>query len=251
MSVQAAWWPLYACFHKMYVYIYCESRLGWVICRQPSQECQSNESRARVKKKLAQVPKCIIKFPPRVRIIYCHTEYLDEVTMPLFGWSVRPVVGRFLNSILPQQTRPAAPASFHRQWSVPEDKDDLPLISSVLNTAMDLDQPLLPALHGDTHVSPQAPSVLPADQQARLNEDDDSEFYSVARFVYHADDGFRQRLESVYRGHLRHNWKVLDLCSSWWVRVDGFLTLTYAICNRPDLTPVLTNACIPFSHMEV
>ena len=57
--------------------------------------------------------------------------------------------------------------------------------------------------------------LLPADQQAKLDESSDALFYQYPRFVNHVDDGFIQQLTDLYRERLKPHSRILDLMSSW------------------------------------
>ncbi|KOR36065.1 MULTISPECIES: class I SAM-dependent methyltransferase [Planktothricoides] len=52
-------------------------------------------------------------------------------------------------------------------------------------------------------------------QRCKLDESDDTLFYSYPRFVTHVDDGFIDQLTNVYRERLKPNTRILDLMSSW------------------------------------
>ena len=57
--------------------------------------------------------------------------------------------------------------------------------------------------------------ILNTYQRKKLDETDDSEFYSVPRFVYHLDSNFRKQLTKVYKAEIKKNSVILDLMSSW------------------------------------
>ena len=57
--------------------------------------------------------------------------------------------------------------------------------------------------------------VLNNYQRKKLDENDDAEFYSDPKFVYHLDANFRQYLSSVYKNEIKDYSTVLDLMSSW------------------------------------
>jgi len=57
--------------------------------------------------------------------------------------------------------------------------------------------------------------VLNNYQRKKLDETDDSLFYSEPRFVYHLDSNFRKCLTSLYEREIDKNSVVLDLMSSW------------------------------------
>ncbi len=51
--------------------------------------------------------------------------------------------------------------------------------------------------------------------RAKLDETDDTLFYSFPRFVTHVDEGFIQQLTQLYRERLQPNTRIFDLMSSW------------------------------------
>lgn len=57
--------------------------------------------------------------------------------------------------------------------------------------------------------------LLPGKQRSKLDETEDRLFYQYPRFVTHVDEGFIDRLTSLYRDSLSDNSRVLDLMSSW------------------------------------
>lgn len=52
-------------------------------------------------------------------------------------------------------------------------------------------------------------------QRRKLDETDDTLFYSYPRFVTHVDEGFIDQLANLYRERLKPNTRILDLMSSW------------------------------------
>lgn len=52
-------------------------------------------------------------------------------------------------------------------------------------------------------------------QRQKLDETDDTLFYSFPRFVAHVDKGFIQQLTALYQERLQPNSRILDLMSSW------------------------------------
>jgi len=52
-------------------------------------------------------------------------------------------------------------------------------------------------------------------QRTKLDDTDDTLFYSAPRFVTHVDEGFIQQLTNLYRERLQPNTRILDLMSSW------------------------------------
>jgi len=57
--------------------------------------------------------------------------------------------------------------------------------------------------------------VLNNYQRKKPDENDDAEFYSDPKFVYHLDANFRQYLSSVYKNEITDYSTILDLMSSW------------------------------------
>ncbi len=57
--------------------------------------------------------------------------------------------------------------------------------------------------------------LLQRHQRIKLDETDDSLFYSFPRFVTHVDEGFINQLTSLYRNRLKPQTRILDLMSSW------------------------------------
>ena len=57
--------------------------------------------------------------------------------------------------------------------------------------------------------------VLNSYQREKLDENNDEEFYSDPKFVYHLDTNFRQYLSDVYENEIQDYSIVLDLMSSW------------------------------------
>ncbi len=64
--------------------------------------------------------------------------------------------------------------------------------------------------------------ILTSKQRQKLDETNDSEFYSTPKFVYHLDANFRKNLIKLYEKELETNCSVLDLMSSW----DSYLPKT-------------------------
>lgn len=52
-------------------------------------------------------------------------------------------------------------------------------------------------------------------QRTKLDESDDTLFYSYPRFVTHVDDQFIQQLTDLYRERLQPQTRIFDLMSSW------------------------------------
>jgi len=57
--------------------------------------------------------------------------------------------------------------------------------------------------------------LLQPHQRHKLDDTEDTLFYSSPRFVTHVDNNFINQLMELYRQELRPNTKILDLMSSW------------------------------------
>ena len=57
--------------------------------------------------------------------------------------------------------------------------------------------------------------LLRPTDRTKLDDSDDSLFYTAPRFVTHVDEGFIQQLTELYRQRLQPNTRILDLMSSW------------------------------------
>lgn len=57
--------------------------------------------------------------------------------------------------------------------------------------------------------------ILTSNQRNKIDESDDSEFYSNPKFVYHLDSNFRKYLTKTYEREIDNDSKILDLMSSW------------------------------------
>lgn len=57
--------------------------------------------------------------------------------------------------------------------------------------------------------------LLRPNQRTKLDDTDDSLFYSFPRFVTHVDDGFIQKLTDLYQERLKPNTRIFDMMSSW------------------------------------
>ncbi len=56
---------------------------------------------------------------------------------------------------------------------------------------------------------------LQPNQRFKLDDSDDTQFYSFPRFVTHVDEGFIQQLTDLYRARLKPNMRIFDMMSSW------------------------------------
>jgi len=57
--------------------------------------------------------------------------------------------------------------------------------------------------------------MLRPNQRTKLDDTDDTQFYSMPRFVTHVDEGFIDQLTQLYRDRLKPNTRLLDMMSSW------------------------------------
>jgi len=57
--------------------------------------------------------------------------------------------------------------------------------------------------------------MLRPNQRTKLDDTDDTQFYSMPRFVTHVDEGFIDQLTQLYRDRLKPNTRILDMMSSW------------------------------------
>lgn len=57
--------------------------------------------------------------------------------------------------------------------------------------------------------------LLRPNQRTKLDDADDTQFYSMPRFVTHVDEGFIDQLTQLYRDRLQPNTRILDMMSSW------------------------------------
>ena len=56
--------------------------------------------------------------------------------------------------------------------------------------------------------------ILTYKQRQKPDENDDTEFYSTPKFVYHLDLNFRKNLSELYNKEIKNNSSILDLMSS-------------------------------------
>jgi len=59
--------------------------------------------------------------------------------------------------------------------------------------------------------------LLQPHQRTKLDDSEDSLFYSFPRFVNHVDDNYINQLKELYRQELAPNSRILDLMSSWYL----------------------------------
>ncbi len=57
--------------------------------------------------------------------------------------------------------------------------------------------------------------LLRPEQRTKLDATDDTQFYSMPRFVTHVDEGFIDQLTQLYRDRLKPNTRIFDMMSSW------------------------------------
>ncbi len=57
--------------------------------------------------------------------------------------------------------------------------------------------------------------LLRPNQRTKLDDTDDTQFYSMPRFVTHVDEGFIDQLTQLYGDRLKSNTRILDMMSSW------------------------------------
>ena len=57
--------------------------------------------------------------------------------------------------------------------------------------------------------------MLRPNQRTKLDDTDDTQFYSMPRFVTHVDEGFIDQLTQLYGDRLKPNTRILDMMSSW------------------------------------
>ena len=56
---------------------------------------------------------------------------------------------------------------------------------------------------------------LRPEQRTKLDDTEDSLFYSMPRFVTHVDEGFIDQLTNLYRERLKSHTRIFDMMSSW------------------------------------
>lgn len=57
--------------------------------------------------------------------------------------------------------------------------------------------------------------LLRPEQRTKLDDTNDTLFYSIPRFVTHVDEGFIDQLTQLYRDRLKPNTRIFDMMSSW------------------------------------
>ena len=87
--------------------------------------------------------------------------------------------------------------------------------------------------------------LLRPGQRTKLDETDDTSFYSFPRFVTHVDEGFLKQLTGLYRERLKPHTRILDLMSSWvshlpsemeFAHVEGHGLNGEELAKNPQLT---------------
>ncbi|BAQ60570.1 hypothetical protein GM3708_976 [Geminocystis sp. NIES-3708] len=69
--------------------------------------------------------------------------------------------------------------------------------------------------------------LLHPHQRTKLDDSEDSFFYSFPRFVNHVDDNFINQLTELYRQQLKPNSRILDLMSSWVSHLPSEIEFTH------------------------
>ena len=69
--------------------------------------------------------------------------------------------------------------------------------------------------------------LLNPTQRQKLDGGNDREFYNTPRFVTHIDEGFIDRLTSLYRERLTPNTRIFDMMSSWVSHLPSELKFDY------------------------
>jgi hypothetical protein len=69
--------------------------------------------------------------------------------------------------------------------------------------------------------------LLKPEQRQKLDSGNDREFYSVPRFVTHVDEGFIDRLTTLYRERLKPEMHIFDMMSSWVSHLPDELTFEH------------------------
>jgi SAM-dependent methyltransferase len=87
--------------------------------------------------------------------------------------------------------------------------------------------------------------LLRPEHRTKLDETQDTLFYSFPRFVNHVDQGFIEQLTNLYREKLQPNTRILDLMSSWvshlpedipFTQVEGHGMNEEELAKNPQLT---------------
>lgn len=69
--------------------------------------------------------------------------------------------------------------------------------------------------------------LLRPEQRTKLDETEDTIFYSMPRLVTHVDANFIDRLTDLYRERLKPNTRILDLMSSWVSHLPDEIEFSY------------------------
>jgi SAM-dependent methyltransferase len=81
--------------------------------------------------------------------------------------------------------------------------------------------------------------LLQRHERIKLDETEDSLFYSFPRFVTHVDQGFIGQLTTLYQKHLKPQTRILDLMSSWVSHLPPEIQFSYVEghgMNEEELT---------------
>ncbi|CAD5909631.1 class I SAM-dependent methyltransferase [Planktothrix agardhii] len=81
--------------------------------------------------------------------------------------------------------------------------------------------------------------LLQRHERIKLDETEDSLFYSFPRFVTHVDQGFIDKLTTLYQKHLKPQTRILDLMSSWVSHLPPEIQFSYVEghgMNEEELT---------------
>ncbi len=87
---------------------------------------------------------------------------------------------------------------------------------------------------------------LTPDQRAKLDDTDDTLFYSFPRFVTHVDDNFILQLTDLYRERLKPNTRILDMMSSWVSHLPDELEFSHVEGHGMNAEELAKNPC--FDH---
>ncbi|MGF1493131.1 MAG: class I SAM-dependent methyltransferase [Microcoleaceae cyanobacterium] len=105
--------------------------------------------------------------------------------------------------------------------------------------------------------------LLDVEDRQKLDPTNDTEFYSVPRFVTHVDEGFIDQLTQLYQERLRPGTRVLDMMSSWvshlpdieFAHVEGHGMNAEELARNPRLDHYVVqnlneNPKLPFADQE-
>ena len=86
--------------------------------------------------------------------------------------------------------------------------------------------------------------LLRPNQRTKLDDTDDSLFYSFPRFVTHVDDGFIQQLTDLYRERLKPNTRIFDMMSSWVSHLPDDIEFAYMEGHGMNEEELARNSCL-------